>query len=140
MKRQPSTPETRRRPRKLLRADRVRRRLLKLMRSIDAMIEELDDLQQQLKVPSLAQYDRIDSGHRISMDALLLGVIYAAGFNLGEASLVIRDHAARYTRRTLTTARRVSVGFEVLRGLGRLVRRHAGEDEFNDIGGARRRQ
>jgi hypothetical protein len=130
MTRQPRPPAPRRRPRKLTPAELVKRRLLKTMRSIDAVGKQLDDLQQLLKVPSPAQHERIDAGGRISMDALLLGVIYVAKFHLGEASHVIADHAGRYSRRTLAKGRRVIVAFDVLRGLRRIVRKHAGGDEF----------
>lgn len=130
MTRQPRTAGPRRCPRKLPPGDLVKRRLLILMRSMDALVEQLNDLQQLLHVPSPAQHERIDAGGRISLDALLLGVIYVAKFHVGEASHVIAEHAGRYSRRTLAKNRRVLIAFDVLRGLRRIVRMHAGGDEL----------
>jgi len=89
-----------------------------MMKSVETLCEELDAQRDLLEVPSWEQYGRIVSGREISPDAVLLGVIQAAGFLLSEASLVIGDH-------TLPNRRGLYLDERVLQGLGHVVEKPA---------------
>jgi hypothetical protein len=69
----------------------------RIMRDLDRLSEELEDLKGRVPVPANSDVEAMLSQERdITLDALLLGVLQRAAFYVSEASVVL-DSYAPYT-------------------------------------------
>jgi hypothetical protein len=69
----------------------------RIMRDLDRLSEELEDLKGRIPVPANSDVEAMLSQERdITLDALLLGVLQRAAFYVSEASVVL-DTYAPYT-------------------------------------------
>jgi len=99
----------------------AKRHLFGIMKTLDALVEELNTLEGRLPVPSRDSYSRMIAGAApLTLDAVVLGVLQSVRKSLSHATMIISDNR-HHTPGSLPTTPLSQINRDVLEGLRDLV-------------------